>query len=209
MTLASTSISRQRRVSILQKYDYDILALALPLPELTFQFYRSTIMTGGGKCDKKGAPQFQFYRSTIMTKQRTVGTAVKRVSILQKYDYDRGEKNKMFTFLHRFNSTEVRLWPEYFFADHATVVVSILQKYDYDSYTSPYHSSSSVCFNSTEVRLWRGSEYTNNLYCLFQFYRSTIMTSKMRRKMMRAWLVSILQKYDYDLMRLTVAKIAV
>ena len=97
-------------VSILQKYDYDILIRPIAgafncfnstevrlwpgrwgriWRLLVFQFYRSTIMTIADHVDIGINPsRFQFYRSTIMTSGAEY--------------WQQG--------LHRFNSTEVRLW---------------------------------------------------------------------------------------------------
>ena len=56
-----------KSVSILQKYDYDIVAISLPVLLLMFQFYKSTIMTLTGKIYQQILSLFQFYKSTIMT----------------------------------------------------------------------------------------------------------------------------------------------
>ncbi len=139
---------------------------------------------------------FQFYRSTIMTVGAYPNIGMHWVSILQKYDYDlvtRTARNGEWLFqfyrstimtinaikqvyhITGFNSTEVRLW---------------------------LHIIRQICltmtsFNSTEVRLWLPASNVASSVAVFQFYRSTIMTSGCWASGWRMP-VSILQKYDYD-----------
>ena len=74
-------------VSILQKYDYYLLLLLLLLLLLSFQFYKSTIITH--KTCFKGI-QIISFNSTKVRLLRNCTVTVNHfifVSILQKYDY--------------------------------------------------------------------------------------------------------------------------
>ncbi len=53
-------------------------------------------------------------------------------------------------------------------------------------------------FNSTKVRLWPCGAWCPTALCLFQFYKSAIMTLILYSYSVNLYFVSILQKCDYD-----------
>ena len=57
----------ESKISILQKYDYNIHLLKNPAPFTLFQFYKSTIITCLKRLPSVNNPEFQFYKSTIIT----------------------------------------------------------------------------------------------------------------------------------------------
>ena len=186
-------------VSILQKYDYDLLLPFDLLYQIGFnstevrlwQFWnwmtiKCLVVSILQKYDydlfcrgfKAKTNRFQFYRSTIMTLVR----------------YLRGVGVAVFQF---YRSTIMTRQVQFLLL---CAPVSILQKYDYDGLEcrSDRHilkfqfyrstimtcaalctlaSTHQTCFNSTEVRLWPDAQQLQNDILSFQFYRSTIMTS--------------------------------
>ena len=80
-------------VSILHKYDYDFANKLDDVFDVTFQFYISTIMTGGGlsTCDHllnvSILHKYDYDNQNLMEEIRS-----HHVSILHKYDYDHPER---------------------------------------------------------------------------------------------------------------------
>ena len=168
-------------VSILQKYDYDYTTMGFRETSVSFQFYKSTIMTYGNYNRLFYDASFQFYKSTIMTSRRSESFITSfQVSILQKYDYDYDFKlwqTDVLCSFQFYKSTIMTL--TILSLIRLPILVSILQKYDYD-----------------QERIKNVREDTT-----FQFYKSTIMTSLL--PLLGYYKsVSILQKYDYDTLSL-------
>ena len=142
-------------VSILQKYDYDVITWFLRRKMIfCFNSTKVRLWLAPGAAERSNG-MFQFYKSTIMTQERKAQKGGTFVSILQKYDYDDLiAKNTKFV-----------------------EEVSILQKYDYDIPLLSNVRALNVRFNSTKVRLWRIIVWIYEGITMFQFYKSTIMTT--------------------------------
>ncbi len=188
-------------VSILQKYDYDALALHGGIELLDefqfyrstimtrhrrlrcvsghswFQFYRSTIMTPHHGTRHEGERRFQFYRSTIMTFSVALCLSFDYVSILQKYDYA--------------ESSRWRCCPQVPFQFYRSTIMPSFQATGGSGHTSFQFYRSTIMpslavavvphelrFNSTKVRLWQDIRNRCCRLLSFQFYKSAIMTKK-------------------------------